>query len=182
MSDEIAGEARTGLMKNIAGKAKEMVGAVTGNDELVAEGRLNQAEAQRRKEAAADEALARVEADEAAQELDEIAAQTEAEKAAVLLRTQQQDARRDAEAGRVVAEVRAQAQADKEGEQARADYDAGADRRRAEVEEMREEIAADNAEAVAEREYAQRTAEAESTADAAARARKAAERLDFQAP
>ena len=182
MSDDTAGEARTGLMKNLTGKAKEMVGAVTGNDSLVTEGRLNQAEAQRLKEAAAEEALARADADEAVEEIDEIVEQTEAQKAAVLLRTQQQDARRDAEAARVVADARAQAQADKQREQARADHDAAADQRRAHVEEMREEIAADNAESAAARDHARRLAEADATADAAERARKAAERLDFQAP
>jgi len=182
MSDDIAGEARTGLLKNIAGKAKEMVGAVTGNDSLVAEGRLNQAEAERRKEAAADEALARAEAEEAVGELDEIAEQTEEQKAAILLRTRQQVAQRDAAAAAAVAGIRAQTEAEKEREQARIDHDADSDRRRARIEEMREEIVADNVEATAEREHAQRNAEAEATADAAARARQAAERLDSQAP
>jgi uncharacterized protein YjbJ (UPF0337 family) len=182
MSDEIAGAARAGLAKNIAGKAKEMVGAVIGNDSLVAEGRLNQAEAMRRKEAAADEALARAEREAAVEELGEIAEETDAQKAAVLQRTQEQDARRDADAARVIADVRAQAQTDKEREQARADHDADADRRRVQVEEMREEIVADNAQAAAEREYARRTVEADATAEAAERARKAAERLDSQAP
>lgn len=182
MSDDTAGEARSGLMKSLTGKAKEMVGAVTGNDSLVAEGRLNQAEAQRRKEAAADVALARAEADEAAEEIDEIVEQTEAQKAAVLLRTHQQDARHEAEAARTVADARRQTQADKQREQARADHDAAADRRRAEVEEMREEIAADNAEAAAAREHARDLAEADATADAAERARRAAERLDSQTP
>lgn len=182
MTDEIAGEARTGLVKNLTGKAKELVGAVTGNDSLVAEGRLNQAEAERRKQAAADEALARAEADEAVDELDDLAARTDAEKAAVLLRTQQQDARRDAAAAAVVADVRAQTQTEKEREQARADHDADADRRRARVEELREEIVADNVEAGAERDHARRTAEAKATADAAERARKTAERLDSETP
>lgn len=182
MSDEIAGEARTGLLKNITGKAKELVGAVTGNDSLVAEGRLNQAEAERRKEAATDEALARAEADEAVGELDEIAEQTETQKAAILLRTKQQDAQRDAAAAAAVTDLRAQAASEKEREHARIDHDADSDRRRARVEELREEIVADHAESAAEREHAERTADAEATADAADRARKAAERLDLQAP
>lgn len=182
MSDDIAGEARTGLLKNITGKAKEMVGAVIGNDSLVAEGRLNQAEAERRKEAAADEALARAQAEEAVGDLDDIAEQTEEQKAAILLRTRQQDAQRDAAAAATVAGLRAQTEAEKEREQARIDHDADSDQRRARIEEMREEIVADNAEAAAEREHTQRLAESEATAAAAVRAREAAERLDFQAP
>ena len=41
-------EARKGLFDSIAGKAKEMAGAVTGKDDLVEEGQLQQAEARKR--------------------------------------------------------------------------------------------------------------------------------------
>ena len=53
-----AAEAREGMFDSIAGKAKEVAGAVTGKDELVEEGQLQQAEASTRKEALADEAIA----------------------------------------------------------------------------------------------------------------------------
>ena len=42
-----ADQARKGLVDSIMGKAKEFVGAVTGNDSLTAEGQLKQTQAQR---------------------------------------------------------------------------------------------------------------------------------------
>ena len=44
-----AHEPRHGLIDSVKGKAKEIFGAVSGNDSLTAEGRLEQAEARRRK-------------------------------------------------------------------------------------------------------------------------------------
>src|SRR4051812_10704095 len=78
---DIAAEARAGLGKSIVGKAKEAVGAVLGRDDLVAEGRLNQAEAQARKEAATAQALAEAELAEGSQELHEIRDEAEAQEA-----------------------------------------------------------------------------------------------------
>ena len=49
MSNDKAAEAREGLFDSVAGKAKEVAGAVSGKDDLVEEGQLQQAEAQRRK-------------------------------------------------------------------------------------------------------------------------------------
>src|SRR5918998_702680 len=60
-----ADEAREGLMDSVKGKAKEVVGAITGNDSLTAEGQLEQTEAQERKEANAVEAVAHAEAGQA---------------------------------------------------------------------------------------------------------------------
>ena len=54
--------ARSGLLSSVAGKAKEVAGAVTGNDSLAAEGQLQQAEAASRKDASAREAVAHAEA------------------------------------------------------------------------------------------------------------------------
>ena len=51
-------EARRGLKDSVAGKAKEVVGAVLGKDRLLAEGQLQQEEAADRREAAARKALA----------------------------------------------------------------------------------------------------------------------------
>ena len=45
MSNDKAAEAREGLLDNLAGKAKEVAGAVTGKDDLVQEGQLQQQEA-----------------------------------------------------------------------------------------------------------------------------------------
>jgi len=43
MSNDKAAEARQGLFDGVKGKAKEMAGAVSGKDDLVEEGQLQQA-------------------------------------------------------------------------------------------------------------------------------------------
>ena len=48
MSNDRSAEAREGLLDSVAGKAKEVAGAVTGKDDLVQEGQLQQAGARRR--------------------------------------------------------------------------------------------------------------------------------------
>lgn len=58
-------EARKGLIDSVKGKAKEVVGAVTKNDSLTAEGQLEQTQAHDRKEANAVEAVADTEAEQA---------------------------------------------------------------------------------------------------------------------
>ena len=55
-------QARKGLIDSVKGKAKEIAGAVTGNDSLTAEGQLEQTQAQQRKEANSVEAVADAEA------------------------------------------------------------------------------------------------------------------------
>jgi uncharacterized protein YjbJ (UPF0337 family) len=69
MSDSTAGQARQGLGATLAGKAKEVAGALIGNDSLAAEGQLQQAEAAARKDASTKQAVAEVEAKEAADRL-----------------------------------------------------------------------------------------------------------------
>lgn len=68
MSNDNASEARTGLVDNLTGKAKEVAGAVTGKDDLVEEGQLQQEEARHRREAVADEAIAEAKRTEATEE------------------------------------------------------------------------------------------------------------------
>src|SRR5687767_9467376 len=48
---EKADQARKGLIDSVTGKAKELAGAITGNDSLTVEGQLEQTQAQQRKEA-----------------------------------------------------------------------------------------------------------------------------------
>lgn len=60
-----ADEARRGLIDSIKGKAKEVAGAVTGNESLTAEGQLEQTQAHDRKEANAAEAVAEAQAKQA---------------------------------------------------------------------------------------------------------------------
>lgn len=62
---EKSGEARRTLIDSVKGKAKEIFGAVTGNDSLTAEGQLDQTDAKERREAARAEAEADAEAAEA---------------------------------------------------------------------------------------------------------------------
>jgi uncharacterized protein YjbJ (UPF0337 family) len=63
--DDKAGQARKGLIDSVKGKAKEVVGAVTGNDSLTAEGQLEQTQAHERREANTVEAVADAEAEKA---------------------------------------------------------------------------------------------------------------------
>ena len=65
MTPEPHDQARHGLLTSVAGKAKEIVGAVIGSDSLAREGALQQAEAAKRKEALVDTAVAEHEAIEA---------------------------------------------------------------------------------------------------------------------
>jgi uncharacterized protein YjbJ (UPF0337 family) len=67
-ADDKAGEARKGLIDSVKGKAKEVAGAVTGDDSLTAEGQLQQAQAKERKEANSTEAVADAEAARAAEQ------------------------------------------------------------------------------------------------------------------
>ncbi len=60
-----AAQARKGLIDSVKGKAKEVAGAVTGNESLTAEGQLEQTQAQQRKEANSVEAVADAEAAQA---------------------------------------------------------------------------------------------------------------------
>jgi uncharacterized protein YjbJ (UPF0337 family) len=129
MTNDKAAQAREGLFDSIAGKAKEVAGAVSGKDELVEEGQLQQAEARHRKAAVADEAVADAKREEAVQDLRETsseaaeqegAARAQAEREESAVERQRADehevAARAAEqqeaAGREAAEQRADALAE----------------------------------------------------------------------
>ncbi|ORJ60098.1 CsbD family protein [Mycobacterium simiae] len=60
-----SGQARKGLLDSLKGKVKEVVGAVSGNDSLTAEGQLDQTQAQERREANAIDAVAEQQAQRA---------------------------------------------------------------------------------------------------------------------
>ncbi len=144
MSNDKAAEAREGLFDSVAGKAKEMAGAVSGKDDLVEEGQLQQAEARHRKAAVADEAIADAKREEAAQEMRETnretaeqkgAARAQAEREASVVEGQRESehavAAREAalqeSAGRAAAEQQADALAEsriREGEALAADANA----------------------------------------------------------
>ncbi|MGX9789654.1 CsbD family protein [Mycobacterium sp. MMS18-G62] len=176
-----AGEARKGLIDSVKGKAKEIAGAVTGNDSLTAEGQLEQSQANERKEANTVEAVADAEAAQAhaeataarvegAQERTAVNAQTAA--AQTSIRHEQAAEKRAAEqAGRQRATL----------EKTRAELDALAKTQRAEAKEHNEidSAAAEVGEAVEDHLTA---AHAASTAKAEAdRIRRQAEQLTNKA-
>src|SRR5215204_6475499 len=82
-----ADEARKGLIDSVKGKAKEIAGAVVGNDSLTAEGQLEQMEARQRKEASVVEAVADAEAEEARAEATEARLEGAEQRIAVNART-----------------------------------------------------------------------------------------------
>src|SRR6476661_5836496 len=82
-----ADEARKGLIDSVKGKAKEIVGAITGNDSLTAEGQLEQTQAQERKEANAVEAVADAQAAQAQAEARQAKSEGAVERSAVGVQT-----------------------------------------------------------------------------------------------
>ena len=64
-SDKAGQAARKGLFDSVAGKAKEVAGALSGKDELAEEGQLQQAGAHARKEANSLDAVASADAEQA---------------------------------------------------------------------------------------------------------------------
>jgi uncharacterized protein YjbJ (UPF0337 family) len=66
---DTAEQARAGMLTAVTGKAKEMAGALTGNDELTEEGQLQQAQAAAQREATTTDALAEAQAEQATDHL-----------------------------------------------------------------------------------------------------------------
>lgn len=166
MANDTAGEARRGVFGGIAGKIKQVAGAVTGNDELTEEGLLQQKEAEARKEAAARDAVAEQERREADAEYAARRPQVEQAKARV-----------------AVEEARKEAELEREREAAKAQVDAEIDRREDVVEQVgdaeQRRLAAQ--EAAAAREHAEDVADARRTEAMADVARARAEDLDAAA-
>jgi uncharacterized protein YjbJ (UPF0337 family) len=136
MNDESTSDkAREGLLDSIKGKAKEVAGAVTGNDSLTAEGRFQQAEAQERRDAETAEALARAQTEEAAEELGAVHDAADHDRAAVRSKAEAtKDAvRRQEEVQKRVAE---------QEEQQKLEAQRAAATREAQTEEARAEVRA----------------------------------------
>jgi uncharacterized protein YjbJ (UPF0337 family) len=147
MEHNKAGRAREGLIDSIKGKAKEVIGAVTGNDSLTAEGQLQQTEARQRKDADAAEAIADAESAEAHTE----AAQAKVEGAQARVEVNARAAatedaiRKDAVAHKQAADQNARQEIAKESDRAdveaqrkteQADAHARVDRLRAEADDL----------------------------------------------
>ena len=84
MTKDTASEARKGLVDSIAGKAKEVAGAVLGRDDLVTEGRAQHDSAQAERDAAVKEEAAHAEAKQAAERIAAEHRRAEAPRAAAL--------------------------------------------------------------------------------------------------
>jgi uncharacterized protein YjbJ (UPF0337 family) len=117
-----ADQARKGLIDSVKGKAKELVGAVTGNDSLTAEGQLEQTQAQERKDANSVEAVADAEAERARAEAAEAKLEAARERSAI-----------DAEAAAVESSVRAQQDAEKRAAEQAGAQDAATEKAQAEL-------------------------------------------------
>ena len=163
MTDDNAAQTRKSFVHSVKGKAKEVAGAVTGNDSLTAQGQLEQTEAKERREASRVDAEADAEAAEArdmaaeaqregAQErraaelraaedktsvrAQEAAQQTAAEQAGRRVAEDLPDAARahtQAEADVQSAALRASAQERQQVVEAQSEYDAALDEYRGEV-------------------------------------------------
>ena len=179
MSDDskLATEARKGLLGSVAGKAKEVAGAVLGNDSMTREGQLQQAGAVERRTANSEQAVADAEAAEAAQRL-----RAENEKARDHSRAA---AAEEARAARHATQERAQAVADAESEaRIRKEHAAATTRQRTEsviqeaaADAAREQVAALAQEGAAQREHDRLLASARAAETAAARAHRDATEL-----
>ena len=122
-----ADQARKGLIDSVKGKAKEIAGAVTGNDSLTAEGQLEQTQAQQRKEANSVEAVADAQAAQADADATEAELEGAEERAAVSaetaaiensVRTEQAAHHRAAEQAGQRDAVRAKTQAERDAQRA----------------------------------------------------------------
>jgi len=142
-----AGQARKGLIDSVKGKAKEVVGAVTRNDSLTAEGQLEQVQARERMDANSVEAVADAEAEQARTEATQARVEGAQERAAVNDKTRaaENNVRNDQAAQKRAAEQAAQR--DTERAKTRAEIDAQLEVEQAKNAE-REEIEAATEEAV----------------------------------
>jgi uncharacterized protein YjbJ (UPF0337 family) len=141
MSEDKAGQARKGLVDSVKGKAKEVVGAVTGNDSLTAEGQLEQTQAQERREANTVEAVANAEAEKARAQTTEAHVEGAQQRAAVNARAATAESAVEAQkaAQQRAAEQAATQEAAREMTQAEVDRQREVERAKAEErEEVRE--------------------------------------------
>ncbi len=176
-----SGQARKGLIDSVKGKAKEVVGAITGNDSLTTEGQLEQTQARDRMDANSAEAVADAEAEQARVEAAEARKQGAQERAAVNDKTRaaEYNVRNDQAAQKRSAEQAAQR--DSEQAKTRAELDAQLKVQQAKDAE-RQEIDAATEEAVdAAAEHQRSVRVAESAKEEADRIRRQADTMTTQA-
>src|SRR4029453_2284424 len=123
--NEKAAQAREGMFDSLAGKAKEVAGAVSGKDDLVEEGQLQQAEARNRKAALGDEPVADAKREEAAQEVRETNREAAEQKGAARAQAQREESvverQRETEHAAAAREAEKQEAAEREAAERRAD-------------------------------------------------------------
>ncbi|HYJ54255.1 MAG TPA: CsbD family protein [Mycobacterium sp.] len=122
-----ADQARKGLIASVKGKAKELVGAVTGNDSLTTEGQLEQTQARERKDANSVEAVADAEAEQASAEAADARVQAAQKRVAV-----------NVEAAAVEDSIRAQQEAQRRAAEQAGAQDAAKQKAQAELDAQRE--------------------------------------------
>ncbi|OBI84017.1 CsbD family protein [Mycobacterium sp. E740] len=176
-----AGQARESLVDSVKGKAKELFGAVTGNDSLTAEGQLQQAEAKQRKEAATIQSVADAEARDARADVAEARREGAQERAAV---NAEAAAEKSAVESQQAAEKRAveqAAQRELDEQRTQADLDAERREREAEAEQRAGIRDADSQLAGALEEHREAVQESASAHAEADRIRRQADNLDNDA-
>ena len=176
-----SGQARKGLIDSVKGKAKEVVGAITRNDSLTAEGQLEQTQARDRMDANSVQAVADAEAEQARTDAAEAHEEGAQERAAVNDKTRaaEYNVRNDQAAQKRSAELAAER--DSEQAKMRAELDAQLKLQQARDAE-RQEIDAATEEAVdAAAEHQSSVRVAESAKEEADRIRRQADTMTTQA-
>jgi uncharacterized protein YjbJ (UPF0337 family) len=112
MTADASHQARKGIVDSVAGKAKEVAGALTGQDDLTEEGQLQQADARARREAQSEEAIADAQGKQAAGQLRQVQDEATAQRrdAYAAAGHQERDIRQTAAAERADAELAARRQ------------------------------------------------------------------------
>lgn len=172
-----ADEARKGLIDSVKGKAKEIAGAMTGNDSLTAEGQLEQTQARERKDANSIQAVADAEAEQARAQAAEARLEGAEERIAVDARTASVESSIVTQQAAQKAAAEQAAQQESQRAATQAEVDAQREVQRAEAQERVEVRAAasDATEAVDEHRAA--VDDAAATRAAADEARARAEKL-----
>jgi uncharacterized protein YjbJ (UPF0337 family) len=164
-------QTRKGLGGSVAGKAKEVAGAVLGDELLTAEGRLQQAEARQRRDAAAVDAAAGTVAEDAGRRLREEQARAREVRQEAAAEAALEDATTERQRARGHAEAEQQAQAEVEWADAAAGARTGETIDQAAARRQAAHAAAAGTQAAAQRDHSAGTGSAAAAEQAAARAR-----------
>ena len=127
-------EARQGLVENVVGKAKEVVGIVMGDDRLTTEGQVQQAKGEELREAATNEAIAQQQRERAEAEFAEKERKVRQRKAEIARDEAAKEARIEQEKAAAKAQVNREAAARKAAAERTAEVEqAQVDRQQAQV-------------------------------------------------